>query len=448
MSLDRIHGALAATAIATLAAALVAPVQAQTPPAALPLHARIAPVVAGMYSSLETLYKDLHAHPEIAFQEVKTAARMAEEMRRLGFEVTEKIGKTGVVAIYRNGPGPTVMVRTELDALPMEEKTGLLYASRVKTEWNGRETFVAHSCGHDIHMASWVGTARTLLALKDQWKGTLMFVAQPAEEGTSGARAMIADGLFKRFPLPDHAFALHTSPSPYGYVGYRVGAVTSNSDSMEITFKGQGGHGSAPDKTIDPIAIAARFVTDVQTVVSREKDPAEFGVVTVGAIQGGTVGNIIPDTVTLRGTIRSYKPEVREKLLAGVRRTANAAATMGGAPEPAVALVPGGMAVVNDEAVVGRTVGALKAALGDAQVVAVPPITASEDFSEFVNAGVPSMFFFVGVLSPQEVEASRKPGGKPLAFNHSPFFAPVPEPSIRTGVEAMSVAVMTTLAAK
>jgi amidohydrolase len=437
----------ALTAAIALSAALAAPTQAQTTPAS-PLHARIAPVVAGMYPSLETLYKDLHAHPEIAFQEVKTAARMADEMRRLGFEVTEKIGGTGVVAIYRNGPGATVMVRTELDALPMEEKTGLPYASRVKTEWNGRETFVAHSCGHDIHMASWVGTARTLLAVKDQWKGTLMFVAQPAEEGTSGARAMVADGLFKRFPLPDYAFALHTSPSPYGYVGYRVGAVTSNSDSMEITFKGQGGHGSAPDKTIDPIAIAARFVTDVQTVVSREKDPAEFGVVTVGAIQGGTVGNIIPDTVTLRGTIRSYKPEVREKLLAGVRRTANAAATMGGAPEPAVALVPGGMAVVNDEAVVGRTVGALKAALGDAQVVAVPPITASEDFSEFVNAGVPSMFFFVGVLSPQDVADSKKPGGKPLAFNHSPFFAPVPEPSIKTGVEAMSVAVMTALAGK
>ena len=438
--------AAAVMLIAVLGASVHA--QAQTPPAASPLHARIAPVVAGMYPSLETLYKDLHAHPEIAFQEVKTAARMAEEMRKLGFEVTEKIGGTGVVAIYKNGPGATVMVRTELDALPMEEKTGLPYASRVKTEWNGRETFVAHSCGHDIHMASWVGTARTLLAMKDQWKGTLMFVAQPAEETVSGAKAMVKDGLFTRFPKPDFAFALHTSPSPYGFVGYKVGPVTSNSDSLEITFKGRGGHGSAPDKTIDPIAIAARFITDVQTVVSREKDPAEFGVVTVGAIQGGTVGNIIPDTVTLRGTIRSYKPEVREKLLAGVRRTANAAATMGGAPEPAVALVPGGMAVVNDEAVVGRTVGALKAALGEAQVVAVPPITASEDFSEFVNAGVPSMFFFVGVLSPQEVEASKKPGGKPLAFNHSPFFAPVPEPSIRTGVEAMSVAVLTTLAGK
>jgi hippurate hydrolase len=420
-----------------------ASVGAQTPS---PLHTQVAPIVSGMYPSLETLYKDLHANPEIAFQEVRTAAKMAEEMRKLGFEVTEKVGGTGVVAIYKNGAGPTVLVRTELDALPMEEKTGLPYASKARTQSNGRETFVAHSCGHDIHMASWVGTARTLLAMKDQWKGTLMFVAQPAEETVSGAKAMIADGLFKRFPKPDYAFALHTSPSPYGFIGYKVGAISSNSDALAITFKGRGGHGSAPDKTIDPIAIAARFITDVQTVVSREKDPAEFGVVTIGSIQGGTVGNIIPDTVVLSGTIRSYKPDVREKLLAGIRRTANAAAMMGGAPEPVIQLVPGGAAVVNDEAVVGRTVTALKAAFGDPKVVAVPPITASEDFSEFVNAGVPSMFFFVGVLSPDEVAASMKPGGKPLAFNHSPYFAPVPEPSIKTSVEAMSVAVLTTMA--
>ena len=412
------------------------------------LHGQVAPIVSGMYPSLETLYKDLHANPEIAFQEVQTAAKMAGEMRKLGFEVTEKIGGTGVVAIYKNGAGPTVLVRTELDALPMEEKTGLPYASKAKTQSNGRETFVAHSCGHDIHMASWVGTARTLLAMKDQWKGTLMFVAQPAEETVSGARAMVKDGLFTRFPKPDFAFALHTSPSPYGFVGYKVGAISSNSDSLEITFKGRGGHGSAPDKTIDPIAIAARFITDVQTVVSREKDPAEFGVVTVGAIQGGTVGNIIPDTVVLRGTIRSYKPEVREKLLAGVRRTANASAMMGGAPEPLVELVPGGAAVVNDEAVVGRTVAALKRSFGDPKVVQVPPISASEDFSEFLNAGVPGMMFFVGVLSPDDVMASMKPGGKPLAFNHSPFFAPVPEPSIKTSVEAMTVAVLTTMAAR
>lgn len=431
-----------AVAAALLSLALGASAQAPS------LHTQVAPIVNGMYPSLETLYKDLHANPEIAFQEVQTAARMAAEMRKLGFEVTEKIGGTGVVAIYKNGAGPTVLVRTELDGLPMEEKTGLPYASKAKTQSNGRETFVAHSCGHDIHMASWVGTARTLLAMKDQWKGTLMFVAQPAEETVSGARAMVKDGLFTRFPKPDFAFALHTSPSPYGFVGYKVGPITSNSDSLEITFKGRGGHGSAPDKTIDPIAIAARFITDVQTVVSREKDPAEFGVVTVGAIQGGTVGNIIPDSVVLRGTIRSYKPEVREKLLAGVRRTANASAMMGGAPEPTVELVPGGAAVVNDEAVVGRTVAALKRTFGDPKVVQVPPITASEDFSEFINAGVPGMMFFVGVLSPDEVMASMKPGGKPLAFNHSPFFAPVPEPSIKNSVEAMSVAVLTTLATK
>jgi len=437
------RGALAAAAWLTLTLTLAPGAGAQT---ASPLHQQIGPIVNGMYPSLDAFYKDLHANPEIAFQEVRTAAKLADEMRKLGFDVTEKIGGTGLVAIYKNGAGPTVMVRTELDALPMEEKTGLSYASKAKTQSNGRETFVAHSCGHDIHMASWVGTARTLLAMKDQWKGTLMFVAQPAEETVSGAKAMIADGLFKRFPKPDFAFALHTSPSPYGFIGYKVGAISSNSDSLEITFKGRGGHGSAPDKTIDPITIAARFITDVQTVVSREKDPAEFGVVTIGAVQAGTVGNIIPDSAVLRGTIRSYQPEVREKLLAGIRRTANAAAMMGGAPEPTVELLPGGAAVVNDEAVVTRTAAALKTAFGDPKVVQVRPITASEDFSEFVNGGVPSMMFFVGVLSPDEVMASLKPGGKPLAFNHSPFFAPVPEPSIKTGVEAMSVAVLTAMA--
>ncbi|HSV58326.1 MAG TPA: amidohydrolase [Variovorax sp.] len=411
-----------------------------------PLRQQVVPIVSGMYPSLETLYKDLHAHPEVAFQEVRTAAKLAEEMRKLGFEVTEKVGGTGVVAIYKNGAGPTVLVRTELDGLPMEEKTGLPYASKAKTQFNGRETFVAHSCGHDVHMASWVGTARTLLAMKERWKGTLMFVAQPAEETVSGAKAMINDGLFKRFPKPDYAFALHTSATLQGTVGYRAGPTSSNSDALEITFKGRGGHGSAPDKSIDPIAIAARFVTDVQTVVSREKDPAEFGVITVGAIQGGTVGNIIPDSVVLRGTIRSYKPEVREKLLAGIRRTAMAAAAMGGAPEPVVELVPGGAAIVNDELVVSRTAAALKAALGDKNVMQVPPITASEDFSEFLNAGVPGMMFFVGTVSPDDWAAARKPGGKPIAFNHSPFFAPVPEPSIKTSVEAMSLAVLATMA--
>lgn len=370
-------------------------------------------------------------------------------MRSLGFEVTEGVGRTGVVAIYHNGVGPTVMVRTELDALPMEEKTGLPYASHAKAEWNGRETFVAHSCGHDVHMASWVGTARALLALKDKWHGTLMFVGQPSEEGGNGAKAMVDDGLFERFPKPDVAFALHTSPAPYGLVSYRAGPITSASDNLEIIFKGRGGHGSAPHNAVDPIAIGAHFVSDVQTVISREKDPAEFGVITVGAFQAGTAGNIIPDRALLRGTIRSYSPDVRQKLFDGIRRTALASSAMAGAPDPEVQLgTHSTAAVVNDEVVVARTVPALKAQLGDANVVQMNPITASEDFSAFGQAGIPSMFFFVGVSDPKDVAASRKPGGKPLPFNHSPYFAPVPEPSIKTGVQAMTAAVLASLSPK
>lgn len=409
------------------------------------LASEVVGLVTGMYPDLETIYRDIHSHPELGFEEVRTAARLAAEMRALGFQVTEKVGKTGMVAIYRNGVGPTVMVRTELDALPMEEKTGLPYASKVKALSNGLETYVAHSCGHDIHMASWIGSARALVALRGKWQGTLMFVAQPAEELVSGAKAMLADGLFTRFSKPDFAFALHTSPTPYGTISYNVGAMTSNSDRLEITFNGRGGHGSAPDKTIDPITIAAHFITDVQTVISREKDPMEFGVVTIGAVQAGTVGNIIPDAATLRGTIRSYNPAVRDKLLSGVRRTANAAAMMAGAPPPDVSLIEGGLAVINSETVVTRTETVLKAHFGSKNVQRVPPITASEDFSAFVNEGVPSMLFFVGVFDPQQVTESMKPGGRPLPLNHSPLFVPVPEPSIKTSVQAMSLAVLNIL---
>lgn len=432
---------LAATAFLALGAGV------HSQPAISPHALAITPLVDGMYPRLEAIYKDLHAHPELAFQETRTAAKLAAEMRAVGFEVTEKFGGTGVVALYRNGPGPVVMVRTDMDGLPMEEKTGLPYASQARTDWGGRDSFVAHSCGHDIHMASWLGTARALVALKDQWKGTLMFIGQPAEETVSGAKAMLADGLFTRFPKPDVAFALHTAPTPHGTIGYGVGISSSNSDALEIVFRGRGGHGSRPHTTIDPIVIAARFVTDVQTVVSREKDPAEFGVVTIGAIQGGTVGNIIPDTVTVRGTIRSYKPQVREELLAGVRRTAMAVASTSGAPEPEVKLVQGGEALVNDEAVVNRAAVALKQALGAAHVVQTTlPSTGSEDFSAFINAGVPSMYFTIGVLDPRDIAASAQPGGKPLARNHSPLFAPVPEPSIKTGVRAMTVAVLSAFA--
>ncbi|WP_373282489.1 amidohydrolase [Pseudaquabacterium pictum] len=437
----RLARALAPT-LMTLQAAWVPAGAAQAQPHAL--APAIDAQVARHYPGLEQLYQDLHAHPELGFQEVQTAAKLAAAMRAAGFTVTEQVGRTGLVALLRNGPGPTILVRTDMDALPMEEKTGLPYASHVQVDHLGRQTFVAHSCGHDLHMAGWVGTALTLAALKDRWQGTLMFIAQPAEELLGGAKAMLADGLFQRFGKPDFAFALHTWPMAHGEIGFNVGAVTSNADAFELTFNGRGAHGSAPDKSIDPLLMASRFVVDVQGVVSREKDPFQFGVLSVGAIQGGTSGNIIPDSALLRGTLRSYDPAVRTKLRDGLRRTALATATMAGAPEPKLTITPGGDATVNDARLVERAETVLKAAFG-AQVKRMPPITPSEDFAEFGSAGVPSMFFLVGVLDPKDVEAARQPGGKPVPGNHSPFFAPVPEPSIKTAVKAMSLAVLSAL---
>ncbi|WP_218241263.1 amidohydrolase [Comamonas fluminis] len=407
-----------------------------------PIKPELQRLIDQMYPSMRSVYEDLHANPELGFQETRTAAKLATEMRKLGFEVTEGIGKTGLVAIYRNGTGPTVMVRTELDALPMEEKTGLPYASKAKAQYNGKESFVTHSCGHDMHMTSWLGTAQALLGMKDQWKGTLMFVAQPSEETVTGAKAMLADGLFKKFGKPDYAFALHTGSMPYGTVGYVAGAATSNSDSLDITFHGRGSHGSMPDKGIDPVLMASRFVVDVQGVISREKDPMEFGVVTVGAFNAGSAGNIIPDQARLLGTIRSYKSEVRSKMHEGIERTAKAEAAMAGAPAPEIKLIKGSDAVVNDAALVGRTVKLFKTALGDKNVIPIPPATASEDFSDFINQGVPSMFYILGVYDPKKVAEASQPGGKPLPFNHSPFFAPDPEPTFKTGVQTMTLAVM------
>ena len=397
--------------------------------------------IASDYPKLDALYKELHAHPELAFQEVKTAARLAAEMRALGFDVTENVGKTGLVAIYRNGDGPTIMVRTELDGLPMEEKTGLDYASRDKTNWMGREVFVAHSCGHDIHMASWVGTAKTLLGLKDQWSGTLMFIAQPAEEIVAGAKAMLADGLFTRFAKPDIALALHDGPGPHGMVFYRTGVGSSAADGLEVTFHGRGGHGSAPHTTIDPVGIAARFIVEVQSVISREKDPAEFGVVSIGAIHGGTAANIIPDSVQLFGTIRSFKPEVRAKLHAGIERTAKAAAAMSDAPAPDIKIVEGTKPVMNDPDVVTAVANVLRVALGDKFRIS-PPVTASEDFSEFAGSGVPSMMFNIGVYDEERFIAAHNGTGPPIPSNHSPLFAPVPKPTIETGITAMTLAVL------
>jgi hippurate hydrolase len=403
-------------------------------------RARVEQVLSRDLSRLDALYMDIHRHPELAFQEKATAAKLAREMKAAGFTVSEGVGGTGIVAVLKNGAGPTVLVRTELDALPMAERTGLPYASRAVTTWQGRETPVAHSCGHDIHMAAWVGAARALAALKNEWSGTLIFVGQPAEETTSGAQAMLKDDFVRRFGKPDYAFALHVSPAPAGTVLYRSGLMSSTSDSLEIVFHGRGGHGSAPAATIDPVLMAARFTVDVQSVISREKAPEAFGVVTVGAIVAGDAGNVIPDEAVVRGTIRSQDDAVRAKLLAGIRRTAQAVSDMAGAPAATVTIAAGGKMVVNDPALSERTEAVFKQAFGKGAQPFPIVMSGSEDFSEFVNLGVPSVYFLIGGLDPAFFANAIKAGHLPI--NHSPDFAPEPEPTIATGATAMALAVM------
>jgi hippurate hydrolase len=453
--------------LAMAAAALAlggAPAAAMDPAA---VKAQIDGVLATTYPHLEALYKDIHSHPELAFHETRTAARLAQEMRDLGFTVTEQVGGTGLVAVYRNGFGPVVLVRTELDALPIEEKTGLPYASRVQTEWSdprgvmlmpnptsgrapraaapARLTFVAHSCGHDSHMAAWVGTAQALIRLKSQWRGTLLFVGQPAEETVSGARAMLADGLFTRFPKPDFAFGAHVGPLPAGAVILKDGATTSAVDNLAVTLLGRGGHGAAPSSAIDPIVIGAHFVSDVQTIISREKDAVAPGVITVGSFQAGTQANIIPDHADLKLTLRSTSPEVRAQLLSGVLRTAKAAADMAGAPTPEIDQTSGTGAVINDSSLAAKLAPALRRAFGKDFTFGAAqsaPVTASDDFSEFVAAGVPSAYFSIGATT-AAMAADYKARNMPMPANHSPYYYPAPEPAIRTGVEVLSLAVMT-----
>ncbi len=402
------------------------------------------------YAALEQIYKDLHAHPEVAFQEVRTAAILAKQMRKLGFEVTEGVGKTGLVAMLRNGTGPTVLVRTDIDGLPMEEKTGLAHASKHTQVINGQSQLTAHGCGHDIHMTWWLAAAEALASMKGSWSGTLMFIAQPAEETTSGARAMLADGLFERFGKPDFGFAAHVSPAPEGQVIVKPGAVTSSSDTLTVTFNGRGAHGSSPDKSIDPIVMGSHFVTSVQTIVSRQLMPGTFGVVTVGSFQAGTVGNIIPDTATLRLTLRSQSAPVRQHLLDSVSRTAKAVSDIAGAPAPTIEHRRGGTIVMNDASLLDRVAPALAGSLGQnflKMPATTPPFSGSEDFSEFVEAGVPSLFFWVGGYDPREI-ADLEAKGKPLPINHSPFFAPRPEQAIRAGAQTLALSVISVAPAK
>ena len=397
------------------------------------------------YTSLDSLYRDLHVHPELSLHEQETAARIASELKAAGFEVSTGVGGNGVVAVLRNGKGPTVMWRSDLDALPVKEETGLPYASAVTTtDDTGRQVPVMHACGHDIHMTTLVGLARGLKMFQARWSGTAILIGQPAEERVMGAQAMIKDGLFTRFPRPDAILALHVKADlAVGVIGYRAGPAFANVDSVDIRVYGLGGHGASPHKTVDPIVIAARIVMALQTIVAREIDPIEAAVVTVGSIHGGTKHNIIPDTVDLQLTVRSYTEETRRRLLDGIRRNVLAEAQGAGAPKPPdIAIGESTPATVNDPDLVRRTVAELKKAFGDDRVVEVPPVMGSEDFTYYGRERIPIFMFNLGTIPRERIDESTRPDGKPLPSLHSSQYAPEREGSIRAGVRAALVAVL------
>jgi amidohydrolase len=402
--------------------------------------------VETVYPDAHALYLDLHQNPELSSHETQTAQKVAGRLRDLGYAVTEHVGGTGVVAVLKNGAGPTVMLRTELDGLPVEEKTGLPYASKVRTEDDsGRDVPVMHACGHDLHMASLVATAAIMAHSRSSWRGTLILIGQPAEETISGAKKMIKDGLMTRFPKPDIAVSMHVGNQlPAGQIGVGPGYRFSNADSLRITIYGKGGHGSMPNSTIDPIVIAARVVVTLQTIVSREVKPGEVAVITVGYIQAGTKNNIIPDQAELGLTVRSYKPEVRKQMLAAIERITKAEVNAAGATqEPKIEHLEATDAVYNDPALAQRLQGVLESALGKDRVVRDEPGMASEDFSYFTAQGVPSFYFGLGGADPGKY-AEAKAAGTTLPSNHSPLFAPDLDPALHTGIEA-EVAVLRNL---
>jgi hippurate hydrolase len=402
--------------------------------------------VAPEYDSLEALYKSIHTHPELSLQEERTSARLAKELKAAGFDVTEKVGGYGVVGVLRNGPGPTVLVRTDMDALPVMEATGLPYASKERVrDKNGNDVGVMHACGHDMHMACWTGTARVLSSMKDRWSGTLVFIGQPAEEIGTGARLMLEAGLFKKFPKPDYCLALHCSPLyAHGHVGFTEGLALANVDSVDIVVKGKGGHGSAPHTTIDPVVLAARIVLDLQTIVSRETNPTDPVVVTVGSIHGGTKHNIIPDEVKLQITVRTTKDATRKHTLEAIERIAKAAAVGARAPEPVVKVDPGEYtpALFNEAKLTRKTVALFKEVLGADRVHQQPLVMGGEDFSRYGRDGTPIFMYWLGTMAPERIAASQKEGGQPLPSLHSDLFYPIPEPTLKTGVKTMSLAVL------
>ena len=408
--------------------------------------------------SLLTIYKDLHTHPELSTHEERSSAIVAKELKLAGCEVTEHVGKYekpgatcfGVIGVMKNGAGPTVLVRTDLDALPVHEETGVPYASTVTTKSDdGKDVPVMHACGHDIHMSTFIGTARALAKSKEKWHGTIIFVGQPAEETVGGARALLQDGLYTRWPKPNYALALHDDAEiETGKIGVTEGYAYANVDSVDVTVRGAGGHGAYPHKTKDPIVLSAEMINAWQTIASRENNPIDPLVITVGSIHGGTKHNIIPDEVKMQLTVRTYKKEVRDKVLAAIDRIAKGCATAAGLPPDKMPNVhvrqdESTAATYNNPELTRRVTAALKTVLGSDKIIAKDPTMGAEDFCEYSlpDHSVPAFMFNVGAVDPAKAAESKKTG-TPLPSLHSSKFAPVPEPTIRTGIIGMTSAVL------
>jgi amidohydrolase len=422
--------------------------------AVLPLSQACAAALAGAIHSdlpqLMTLYRDLHAHPELSMQEIRTPAVLAPQMKKLGFEVTEHVGKTGLVAVMRNGSGPVLMIRADMDALPVKERTGLPFASTAMGKLpDGTETPVMHACGHDTHITSFLGTARRLVAMKDQWSGTLMMILQSGEETGEGAKAMLADGLYTRFPKPNYVFAFHDSASlPAGVIALTPGYTTANVDTVEILVRGVGGHGAAPQTTKDPIVLASRIVVTLQTLVSREKNPLEPAVVTVGSFQGGTKNNVIPDEAKLALTVRSYKPEVRKLLLDGIQRIARGEAIAAGVPDDRMPIVTirddqHTPATFNNEKLSNREIALFREHFGAERTATLPPLMVGEDVGRYWldEPSVAGALFWVGGVPKAKWDAVDGDTSR-LPSLHSSFWAPDAETVISTATEAMTIAAL------
>ena len=401
--------------------------------------------------ALVALYKDIHAHPELSMQETRTAGIVADRLRAAGYEVTTGIGKTGVVGLLRNGDGPVVMLRADMDALPVKEATGLPYASTVTaTDPSGATVPVAHACGHDMHVTCLVGAAMLLAQSREAWRGTALALFQPAEETAAGAQAMIDDGLFKRFPKPAVVLGQHVMVMPAGDLGWRAGVITSAADSLQIQLFGRGAHGSMPQASIDPVVMAAATVLRLQTIVAREVAPTEAAVLTVGALQAGTKENVIPDDATIKLNVRTFDEGVRKRVLAAIRRIVKAEAQASGAPRPPTFTPLDRYALVtNDTAATRRVVDAFRQRFTDQRVVETEPTSASEDFGLYGTEGhFPSVFWFVGCTDRDQYAKAKAAGAlSAIPTNHNPGFAPVIHPTLETGVAALVVAALAWLAA-